>query len=256
MSRLQDKVTIITGAASGMGKEMALLFLDEGAKVVAADINQDRLDELEKEVADKGQSVATTISNIADKAQVEAMIQLAVDTYGRLDVLVNNAGIMDQMQPVGDVEDKGWNLIMDVDLTGNFYGMRAAVRQFEKQGGGVIVNVGSIAGISGGRAGAAYTAAKHGMIGITKSTAHMYAKENIRCNMICPGSTATNISESMGDMSNYSERIQDRILSGMVLNPRRAHPREIANVALFLASDESKVVNGAVITADSGWSAY
>ena len=255
MGRLDGKTTIITGAASGMGKEMALLFLDEGANVIAADINQDRLDELAAEVESKGQSVTTTISNIADKEQVEAMVQLAVDTFGRLDVLVNNAGIMDQFQPVSEVEDKGWNLIMDVDLNGNFYGMRAAVKQFEKQGGGVIVNNGSIGGIRGGRAGAAYTAAKHAMVGLTLSTAHMYAKEGIRCNMICPGSTATNIKETIGDMSDMSERIQDRIFAAQELNPRRAEPIEIAYVALFLASDESSVVNGAIIPADSGWTA-
>ncbi|WP_428522007.1 SDR family NAD(P)-dependent oxidoreductase [Roseibium sp.] len=256
MGRMDNKVAIITGAASGMGKEMALLFLDEGAKVVAADINQDRLDELEGEVKAKGQEVTTTIANIADKAQVETMVQKAVDTYGRLDVLVNNAGIMDQFQPIGDVEDKGWNLIMDVDLNGNFYGMRSAVQQFLKQGGGVIVNNGSIAGIRGGRAGASYTAAKHAMVGMTLNTAHMYAKDNIRCNMIAPGSTATNISETYGDLSAVSDRIKDRVFTGMAINPRQAQAIEIAQVALFLASDESSVVNGSIITADSGFSAY
>ncbi len=256
MGRMQDKVAVITGAASGMGKEMALLFLDEGAKVVAADINQDRLDELTAEVEGKGQEVVTAIANIADQQQVEDMVQKAVDSYGRLDVLVNNAGIMDQFQPVGDVEDKGWNLIMDVDVNGNFYGMRAAVKQFKKQGGGVIVNNGSIAGIRGGRAGYSYTAAKHAMVGMTLNTAHMYAKEGIRCNMICPGSTATNISETYGDLSAISDQIKDRVFTGMQLNPRQAQAIEVARVALFLASDESSVVNGAIITADTGFSAY
>ncbi|MGI9366975.1 MAG: SDR family NAD(P)-dependent oxidoreductase [Rhizobiaceae bacterium] len=256
MGRLDDKVCIITGAASGMGKEMAILFLDEGAKVVAADINQDRLNELQAEIESKGQTVTTTIANIAKKEEVEAMVQKAVDTHGKLDVLVNNAGVMDQFQPIGDVEDKGWEFIMDVDLNGNFYGMRAAVQQFEKQGGGVIVNNGSIAGIRGGRAGASYTAAKHAMVGMTLNTAHMYAKEGIRCNMICPGSTATNISETYGDLSAISDRIKDRVFTGMAINPRQAEAIEVARVALFLASDESSVVNGAIITADTGFSAY
>ena len=255
MGRMENKVSIITGAASGMGKEMALLFLDEGGKVVAADINQDRLDELKAEVDAKGQEVTTTICNVADQNAVEAMVQLAVDTYGKLDVMVNNAGIMDQFQPVHEVENSGWDLIYKVDVDGPFFGMRAAAKIFVEQGHGVIVNNGSIAGIKGGVAGYAYTSAKHAMVGMTKNTAHMFAKMGIRCNMICPGSTATNISETIGDFDAVSDLVKDRIMGAASINPRRAHPREVANLALFLASDESSCVNGAIIPADSGWSA-
>ena len=142
-----------------------------------------------------------------------------------------------------------------VDVDGPFFGMRAATKLFVEQGHGVIVNNGSIAGIKGGVAGYSYTSAKHAMVGMTKSAAHMYAKMGIRCNMICPGSTATNISETIGDFDDVSDLIKDRIMGSAVINPRRAHPREVANLALFLASDESSCVNGAIIPADSGWSA-
>lgn len=257
MKRLDEKVSIITGAASGMGKEMALLFLSEGAKVVAADINQERLDELQQQVAADGGEVTTVISDISNEEHIDNMIKTAVDTYGRLDVLVNNAGIMDQFQPVADVDNGMWERIMKIDLFGNFYAMRSACRLFlQQEGGGVIVNNGSIAGIAGGRAGAAYTAAKHGMVGLTKNTAHMYAKSGIRCNMIAPGSTATNISETYGDLDAVSDLIKDRVFTGMQLNPRQAQAIEVARIALFLASDDSSVVNGAIVTADSGFSAY
>jgi NAD(P)-dependent dehydrogenase (short-subunit alcohol dehydrogenase family) len=255
MSRMLNKTSIITGAASGMGKEMALLFLEEGGNVIAADINQDRLDELTSEAKSKGLEVTTCICDISDEKQIDDTIKLAVDTYGGLDVMVNNAGIMDRFEPVADVTNKMWELIMKVDLYGAFYGMRAAAKVFlSQESGGVIVNNGSIGGIAGGRAGLAYTAAKHAMVGMTKNTAYMYSKSKpgIRCNMIAPGGTATNISESMGDMSD----LPDLVKAGLEMNPRRAHPVEIARLALYLASDESSVINGAIIPADSGWTSY
>ena len=253
MSRLQGKTSIITGAASGMGKEMALLFLEEGGNVVAADINQERLDELTAEAKSRNFEVTTCICDISDESQIDDTVKLAVDSYGRLDVMVNNAGIMDHFEPVADVTNKMWDLIMKVDLNGAFFGMRAAARQFLKQeGGGVIVNNGSIGGISGGRAGCAYTAAKHAMVGMTKNTAWMHQKDGIRCNMIAPGGTATNISESMGDMS----KVPDFVMAGLQLNPRRAHPVEVARLGLFLASDESSCITGAIIPADSGWTSF
>ncbi|MGK7926407.1 MAG: SDR family NAD(P)-dependent oxidoreductase, partial [Spirulina sp.] len=216
MKKLEGKVSIVTGAASGMGKEMALLFLSEGSKVIAADISQARLDELKKEVEANGHEIVTVIADISKEDQIDNMIKTATDAYGRLDVLVNNAGIMDHFDPIAEVDNAMWEKIMKIDLYGNFYAMRSACKLFlEQEGGGTIVNNGSIAGIAGGRAGAAYTAAKHAMVGLTKNTAHMYAKSGIRCNMIAPGSTATNISETYGDVSAVSDLIKDRIFTGM-----------------------------------------
>ena len=181
----------------------------------------------------------------------------AFEAFGTVDVLVNNAGIMDQFDPIAEVDNAMWERIIKINLFGNFYTMRAACQQFLNQdSGGVIVNIGSVAAIAGGRAGAAYTAAKHGMVGLTKNTAHMYANEGIRCNMIAPGSTATNISDTYGDMDAKSDLIKDRIFTGMQLNPRQAQASEVATVALFLASDDSSVVNGAIVSADSGFTSY
>jgi NAD(P)-dependent dehydrogenase (short-subunit alcohol dehydrogenase family) len=195
--------------------------------------------------------------DISSESDVDTTFQLAIDTYGRVDSLINNAGIMDKFDPVADVDNGMWERIMKVDLFGNFYTMRAACRQFLTQDSrGNIVNIGSAAAVAGGRAGAAYTAAKHAMVGLTKNTAHMYANEGIRCNMIAPGSTATEISSGW-DVSSFSELAQERVFGVFDgLKPRRAEAWEIATLTLFLASDEARAVNGAIITADSGMTAF
>ena len=257
MGKIEGKVSIVTGAASGMGRSIALLYAAEGSKVVAADINQERLDKVEAEIKEAGGTVTTVIADISKEEDVDNMIDTAINSFGRLDILVNNAGIMDKFDPVADVDNAMWERTLSINLRGNFYSMRRACRIFlEQEGGGVIVNNGSIGGIRGGRAGAAYTAAKHGMVGLTRNTAYMYAKSGIRCNMIAPGSTATNISESFGDVDDLSDLIKDRIFAGQVTNGRRGHPDEIARIALFLGSDDSSIVNGCVITGDSGWTAH
>ncbi|MEL7447727.1 MAG: SDR family NAD(P)-dependent oxidoreductase [Pseudomonadota bacterium] len=247
MNRLQDKVTIITGAGAGMGKQMAFLFAKEGAKVIATDINMENLEAVKAQIEADGGNVVIGECNIASEADVDATFKMAVDTHGRVDSLINNAGIMDKFDPIADVENSMWERIISVDLSGNFYTMRAACRQFlTQESRGNIVNIGSAAAVAGGRAGAAYTAAKHGMVGLTKNTAHMYANVGIRCNMIAPGSTATEISAGW-DISSFSELAQERVFGVFDgLKPRRAEAWEIATLTLFLASDEAKAINGAI----------
>ncbi len=257
MSRLQDKVSIITGAGAGMGEQMALLFAKEGAKVVATDINMDNLESVKSKIETEGGQVEICKCDISHEPDVAAAFKLAVDTYGRVDSLVNNAGIMDRFDAVAAVDNDMWERILHVNLFGNFYTMRAACQQFlTQESRGNIVNIGSAAAVAGGRAGAAYTSAKHGMVGLTKNTAHMYAKEGIRCNMIAPGSTATSMSADW-DYSSFSELARDRVFSVLDgLQPRRAEAWEIATTTLFLASDEARAINGAIITADSGMTAF
>ncbi len=255
MKKLEHKVSVITGAGSGMGKAIALLFAAEGSKVVAADINGDRLESLEKEIRAAGGEVTTLTTDMANEEDIEKMIQLAVTTYGTLDILVNNAGIMDHMQPVAEVENATWEKVMKVNLDGPFKAMRSAVRIFLTKKSGVIVNISSIGGLKGGVAGAAYTASKHALIGLTKNTGYMYSKSGIRCNAIAPGAVNTHISETM-DVSKMTALTNDRIMPGMALNPRTGEPDEIAKVALFLASEDASFVNGAVWVADGGWTAY
>lgn len=257
MKRLQEKVTIITGAGAGMGEQMALLFAEEGANVVATDINIENLERVKAEIDAKGGTVIICKCDISKESDVDAAFELAVKSFGRVDSLVNNAGVMDRFDAVADVDNAMWERTLHVNLFGNFYTMRAACRQFLTQEvRGNIVNIGSAAAVAGGRAGAAYTSAKHGMVGLTKNTAHMYAKEGIRCNMIAPGSTATSMSSDW-DYSSFSELARDRVFGVLDgLQPRRAEAWEIATLTLFLASDEAQAINGAIITADSGMTAF
>lgn len=255
MRKLEQKISVITGAGSGMGKAIAQLFAAEGSKVVATDINGERLESLEKEIRMAGGEITTLVANMANEADIEKMIQLAVTTYGTLDILVNNAGIMDHMQPVAEVENDTWEKVMKVNLDGPFKAMRSAVKIFLAKKSGVILNICSVGGLKGGVAGAAYTASKHALIGLTKNTGYLYSKSGIRCNAIAPGAVNTNIGESM-DLSKMTALTNDRIMPGMALNPRTGEPDEIAKVALFMASEDASFVNGAVWVADGGWTAY
>lgn len=252
--RLQGKIAVITGAGSGMGLAMAKLFAAEGASVVGGDWNAQRLDEAVASVTSTGGTMIGAHGNIAEQATAEGLVDVAINTYGRLDVLCNNAGVMDYMQGVGELSDDIWRRVLSINLDGPMFTSRRAVRYMLEHGGGSIINIGSTASLHGGAAGAAYTASKHALVGLTRSTAWMYAKRGIRCNAICPGGTATNIGETMP---------QDRVDAAgaaragefAALIPAFLDPADIATLALFLASDESRHISGAIITADAGWSA-
>ena len=252
--RLQGKVAVITGAGSGMGLAMATLFAKEGAKVVVGDWNAQRLDEAVATIQASGGSIIGEQGNIADQAAAEHLIDLAVSTHGRIDILCNNAGVMDYMQGVGELSNDIWRRVLSINLDGPMFTSRRAIPQMIAQGGGSIINTASTAGISGGAAGAAYTASKHALVGLTKNTAWMYATKGIRCNAICPGGTKTNIGESMTpDRIDMAGAMRAQAFAGLI--PAILEPTDIANLALFLASDESRYINGAIIPADAGWKA-
>ncbi len=249
---LENKVVIITGAGSGMGRAMALLFATEGAKVIVSDINTARVDNVVKEILSKGETATGIVTNVAKEEDVTKMIDAAIKNYGALDILVNNAGVMDDFSPVAEVSNELWNKVIGVNLNGPFYACRLAVQQMLKQGKGIIINVSSIGGLNGARAGTAYTSSKHALIGLTKNLGYMYAAKGIRCNAIAPGGVNTNIMDGV----NANKAGLDIISKGMATNPRFGEASEIAELALFLASDKSSNVNGAVIVADGGWTAY
>ncbi|WP_214854540.1 SDR family oxidoreductase [Exiguobacterium sp. s166] len=251
--RLDGKVIIVTGAASGMGKAMAELFAAEGAHVVISDIHGDAARQVVQTITENGGTALAVKTNVTEETAVQQLIDQTITAYGKLDVLVNNAGIMDGMEGVGDISDERWERVFSINTTAVMCAMRLVVPLFQKQGHGVILNNISIGGLNGARAGAAYTASKHAVVGLTKNTAYLYAKEGIRCNGIAPGAVETNIGQSM---TNINEFGMGRTMLGMGLNPRTAKPEEIANLALFLVSEDSSFVNGAIVVADGGWSAY
>lgn len=252
--RLEGKVAVITGAASGMGRAMTELFAAEGARVVAADWNGELLQEVVSSLTGAGHSVTASQGDISDQATAAGLPDLAVQQYGRLDVLVNNAGVMDYMAGVGDLSDDVWQRVMGINLNGPMYTMRRAVQVMTEQEGGGSINIGSTASLSGGAAGAAYTASKHGLRGLTVNTAWQYAERGIRCNLIAPGGTVTNISQSMPqDKVDMIGAGRAMAFSGLM--QRYGQPQDIAQLALFLASDDAKMINGALIPVDGGWMA-
>jgi len=249
--RLENKVALITGAGAGIGREIALLFASVGARVVVSDIAGENVSQVVQQIAAAGGTATGVVADVAREDEVNRMVDTAVETYGRLDVLVNNAGVVDRIVPAGDLETDLWRRVLAINLDGPFYACRRALGTMVSQGSGVIVNVASVAGVAGGRGGAAYTTSKHGLIGLTKSIAQFYGSKGIRCNVLCPGAIGTGI--SLGGVP-HDEGLQ-RLMKINELNPRVAAPREIAEVALFLASDAASFVNGATLVADGGWTA-
>jgi NAD(P)-dependent dehydrogenase (short-subunit alcohol dehydrogenase family) len=251
---LDGKVAIVTGAASGIGLAMAQRFAAEGARVVAADWNAERLVAAVAGIQASGGTVTGSQGNIADQATAEGVVDLAVSTWGRIDVLVNSAGIMDYMQGVGEVDVALWRRVMAINVEGPMFTMRRAVPRMIAQGSGAIINVASIGGIEGGAAGAAYTTSKHALVGLTRNTAWMYATQGIRCNAICPGGVRTNIAETM-PQDQLDPAGAARAGAYAALMPAFLEPGDIAALALFLASDDSARINGAIIPIDAGWTA-
>lgn len=251
--KLQNKVAVVTGAASGMGKAIAILYAKEGAKVVVSDINLDAAKQTVEEIKTNGGEAIAVLANVAKEEDIQNLIDTAVSQYGTLDILVNNAGIMDNFEPAGDIEDEKWERIFAINTTSVMRATRKALTIFLEKQSGVIINVASAGGLQGARAGAAYTASKHAVVGFTKNTGYMYATKGIRCNAIAPGGVETNISSSMTGVNQFG---MERIQPGLAINPRVGKPEDIANIALFLASDESSFVNGTVITGDAGWTAF
>lgn len=240
--RLQGKTAVITGAASGIGRSMARRFAAEGARIVAVDMDEAKLAKVVTEL-----DCAGVIADISNNDDVARMLD-----HERVDILCNNAGILDALTPVGETSDEMWDRLMAVNLTGPFKAIRAAVAKMSEQGGGVILNTCSAASLSGGRAGAAYTASKHGLLGLTRSTAWFYSDQNIRCNAIAPGAIQTKIhfrdAPHEGGFAKYSKYFETIPPHGKAL--------AVADVALFLVSDDSRYVNGEVVSVDGGWNAF
>jgi len=247
--RHAGRVVLVTGAGSGIGRAALLRFAAEGAHVVGVDVDQDRLTESLKAVIDAGHEARVVRADVSVQADIDRVLS---EVGTAVDVLVNNAGIMDHFVPVTDLDDATWERVLAVNLTGAMRLCRATLPAMREAGRGAVVNVASIGGLTGWVAGTAYVASKHGLIGLTRSVAALYAEDGVRCNAVCPGGVATNIGDTSAPEVGWAYR---RLEKSFARALRTAKPDEVAALISWLASDEASNVNGAVVTADGGWMA-
>ena len=250
--RLENKITLITGAGMGMGREAALLFAREGARVVVADLNGQAAAETVDQVKRAGGEALATVGDVAVEAEVKRMVEEGVRRFGALHVLYNNAGVLwkDRDRSVLETDGEQWDRVMGINLKSVFWVTKYGIPHLRAAGGGSIILVGSVSALAGfTRAQDAYTAAKGALISLTKSLAIQFAKDNVRCNIIHPGIVDTPLQAPY-----LTDAIRKEFETGIPLG-RIAKPREIAFAALFLASDESSFMTGAELVVDGGFTA-
>lgn len=246
MKLLENKVAIITGAGSGIGKATARLFAEQGAKVVVSDISEENGNEAVKEIKAAGGDAIFFKADSASPADNEALVEKTIQQYGKLDIAVNNAGIGGPLALTGEYPLDGWKKTIDINLSGVFYGLRYQIPAMIKNGGSII-NIASILGQAGSKFSPAYVAAKHGVVGLTKTAALEYADKNIRINSVGPGYIKTPL---------VLKTLDESALNALVgLHPigRLGEAEEIAELILWLASSKSSFVTGAYYPADGGY---
>lgn len=249
--RHEGGVMVVTGAANGIGRATATRLAAEGATVIALDVDEKALRTLAHDTGhDTGHDIDCAVVDVTSQAAVDRLVERVLERHSRVDAVANVAGVMDGFLAVHEMDDAVWARVMAVNVEGPMRLSRALLPTMMDQGRGAIVNVSSEAGLRGGCAGAAYTTSKHAVIGLSRSIAWLYADRGIRCNVVCPGSVATDIAGVR--LSGWAA---DRQRAVATLSERRADPAEIAATISWLMSGEARNINGAVLPADGGWSA-
>ena len=246
---IAGKVVIVTGAGSGMGRAMVEEFTGADAKVAALDINLEAAKETVAQL-DRPDAALAIQGDVADPSSVESAVGAVLEWGGRVDVLCNNAGIMDDFLPAHETPPELWNRVLAVNTTGPYLMSRAVIPDMLSRSSGVIINTVSFSGFSAAGGGAAYTASKHGALGLTRQLTFDYGKRGIRCNAICPGATKTAIIEAQ-----MAEGWTSDVEGEIARTPagRWGAPSEIARLALYLASDDAAFIHGAAVVIDGGW---
>lgn len=251
MGRLDNKVAIITGSNSGVGATTAELFAKEGAKVVICARRLDKLEEVAKKIRDLGGDVLVVQTDVSKVEDCENLVQKTVEKYGRLDILVNNAGVLEEgLKPIDTCTDEDLDWVLGINTKGTFYCTRAAVKEMMKNNAGSIINLDSVAGAFG-TGGAAYVTSKAGVIGLTKHTALRFTGTGIRCNSVNPSTIVTPMTMN-GDPAAMDQNMMGQMYKHMNLKVQPCMPEDVANILLFLASDESRAITGQVIVSDFG----
>jgi len=248
---MKDKVVLITGAAQGIGFSSAKAFAEAGASVVLADWDKELVNAAAQQLTAQGYKALAILCDVSDDAQVEAMINETVTVFGRLDAAFNNAGVQNRLADAADQTREDFDTVTGINLRGVWSCMKYELQQMRKQGSGAIVNCSSIGGILGGAQRGTYHAAKHGVIGLTKSAALEYASQGIRINSICPGLIHTPMADKMieGGQADALDAMLQHVPAG-----RLGRPEEIANAAVWLCSDSASFVIGHTLVADGGYS--
>jgi NAD(P)-dependent dehydrogenase (short-subunit alcohol dehydrogenase family) len=248
--RLENKVAVVTGAGSGMGRAIAITFAKEGAKVVLGELVEGSGKETEQMIKKAGGQAVFVKTDVSKAADIDKLISTAVQEFGKLDIMVNNAGIFDNFTPCLDASEELYDRVMNVNLKGVFLGCKRALQEMVKQRSGKIINMASVAGLNGMAGGTVYTASKHGVVGITRQVACEVASLGINVNAICPGAIVTGMTRNL--LSTPEQ--QETILAPIPMK-RVGQPEDIADAAVFLASDESSYVTGTTLVVDGGWRA-
>jgi NAD(P)-dependent dehydrogenase (short-subunit alcohol dehydrogenase family) len=252
MSDMHDKVALITGASSGIGRATAEAFAAQGAKVVLAARRADELAALSKAIVDRGGTATSVTTDVSLATDVERMVRHAIEIFGRLDYAVNNAGIEGQFAGVVDLPEEEWDRVLDTNLKGTFLCLKYEARAMLAGGhGGAIVNVGSVNSFLGFPTGSAYVSSKHGQIGLTTSVSAELAPQGIRVNLVCPGIIDTPMHRRLRGL--IGDEIYDTVLERSVHTRRAGRPEEIAKSIVFLCSDDATYITGTTLTADGGF---
>lgn len=246
MKSIKDKCAVVTGAAIGIGRAVALLLAENGAKVIVSDVNKEGGEKTVQDIIAAGGTASFIPCDVSKKEQVKDLIVQAIAAYGPVKMAVNNAGIGGALGPTHEIKFENWDRMIAINLSGVFYCMKEEISAMLHHGGGNIVNIASLAGLGGVPGGSSYAAAKHGVVGLTRSAAMEYAKLNIRVNAVCPGWTETAILDGLKD------GMIETSVKRYVPMGRLGRPEEVAETVLWLLSDKSSFTNGHCLTVDGG----